>query len=223
MKKAVTILVSTAVMFSSAAALAKTEAGIDSNSLVRFPSFIHTYTDWYSKYCFNSIPVIPGCEIEQGTPDYTPETEIPEAGTPDVEAPEQEAPGQGTESSFEKQVLDLVNEQRAQNGLSALVWDDALASVARAHSEDMRDRKFFSHTNPDGLSPFDRIKNFGISYRSAGENIAAGQTTPAEVVQAWMNSSGHKANILNESYTRLGVGYAAGGPQRHYWTQNFAG
>lgn len=247
MKKAITILFSTAIALNSAAALAKTDAGNDINSSVRFPSCVHTYADWYSKYCFNGMFVIPGCDTEQEAPDCTPDTEIPEINIPEIEAPEvnipeieapeqgtpeqeapeqeapeQEAPDQGTETSFEKQVLDLVNEQRAQNGLSALVWDDALASVARAHSEDMRDRHFFSHTNPDGLSPFDRIKSYGISYRSAGENIAAGQTTPAEVVQAWMNSSGHRANILNEGYTKLGVGYASGGSYGHYWTQNFA-
>jgi uncharacterized protein YkwD len=65
------------------------------------------------------------------------------------------------------------------------------------------------------------MKNFGISYQAAAENIAAGQTTPQEVVQAWMNSPGHRANILNGNYTYIGVGYAKGGSQRHYWTQMF--
>jgi uncharacterized protein YkwD len=84
----------------------------------------------------------------------------------------------------------------------------------------MRDHKYFSHTSPTYGTPFQMIKSFGITYRSAGENIARGQTTPQKVVDAWMNSSGHRANILNSSYTHIGVGYASSG---HYWTQMFIG
>ena len=84
----------------------------------------------------------------------------------------------------------------------------------------MRDNKYFSHTSPTYGTPFQMIKSFGITYRSAGENIARGQTTPKKVVDAWMNSSGHRANILNASYTHIGVGYASYG---HYWTQMFIG
>ena len=84
----------------------------------------------------------------------------------------------------------------------------------------MADNRYFSHTSPTYGSPFQMIKNFGISYRTAGENIAAGQRTPKAVVDAWMNSSGHRANILNASYTQIGVGYVASG---HYWTQMFIG
>ncbi len=221
MKKTLTVLLSTAVVFSSAAALAKTDAGADAKSSVRFPSYVQINKDW-CKYFAGSSFVFPGCQGNPGTPDYIPDTNVPETEAPETQAPEQ-TPNQNVNKNVEMQVLDLVNKHRAQNGLSALTWDDALANVARAHSEDMRDRRFFSHNNPDGLSPFDRIKNYGITYRSAGENIAAGQTTPEEVVNAWMNSPGHRANILNESYTKLGVGYASGGSSRHYWTQNFAG
>ena len=85
---------------------------------------------------------------------------------------------------------------------------------------DMRDKKYFSHTSPTYGSPFDMMKNFGISYRSAAENIAAGQTTPQAVVQAWMNSSGHRANILSTN-TCIGVGYAKGGSYGYYWVQMF--
>ena len=80
--------------------------------------------------------------------------------------------------------------------------------------------KYFSHTSPTYGTPFQMIKNFGISYRTAGENIAYGQRTPQAVVNAWMNSSGHRANILNSSYTQIGVGYVASG---NYWTQMFIG
>ncbi|WP_053365086.1 SafA/ExsA family spore coat assembly protein [Bacillus sp. FJAT-27245] len=123
--------------------------------------------------------------------------------------------------SVEQQVISLTNQERAKYGLKALAHDWELSRVARYKSVDMRDKNYFSHTSPTYGSPFTMMKNFGIAYRSAGENIAAGQTTAAEVVRAWMNSPGHRANILNQGYTHIGVGYAAGGAQRHYWTQMF--
>lgn len=130
----------------------------------------------------------------------------------------------GSASEYELKVLQLVNEQRSKHGLNTLVWDDAAAQVARAHSKDMAVRNFFSHTNPDGKSPFDRLKAYGISYKSAAENIAAGQSTPEEVVESWMNSDGHRANILNKAVTKLGVGYyKSNSGYNHYWTQCFIG
>ncbi|RDU36803.1 hypothetical protein DRW41_12200 [Neobacillus piezotolerans] len=123
--------------------------------------------------------------------------------------------------SVEQQVITLTNQERAKHGLKALAHDWELSRVARYKSVDMRDKGYFSHTSPTYGSPFTMMKNFGIAYRSAGENIAAGQTTAAEVVRAWMNSQGHRENILNRGYTHIGVGYAAGGSQRHYWTQMF--
>ena len=121
---------------------------------------------------------------------------------------------------YENEVIRLVNEIRVKNGLKTLSTDWELSRVARYKSQDMKENKYFSHTSPVYGSPFDMIKNFGISYRSAGENIARGQSSPQEVVNAWMNSSGHRANILNASYTRIGVGYVAEG---NYWTQMFIG
>jgi uncharacterized YkwD family protein/spore coat assembly protein SafA len=123
--------------------------------------------------------------------------------------------------SIESQVMQLTNQERAKNGLKALTPDWELSRVARYKANDMRDKNYFSHTSPTYGSPFDMMKNFGISYRSAAENIAAGQTTPASVVQAWMNSSGHRANILSTSSTYIGVGYSQGGSNRHYWVQMF--
>lgn len=123
--------------------------------------------------------------------------------------------------SIENQVVQLTNQERAKYGLKPLVADWELARVARYKSVDMRDRNYFSHTSPTYGSPFDMMKNFGISYRSAGENIAAGQRTPQEVVTAWMNSEGHRKNILSSGYTHIGVGYAQGGSKQHYWTQMF--
>ena len=92
--------------------------------------------------------------------------------------------------------------------------------MARYKSQDMADNRYFSHTSPTYGSPFQMIKAFGLSYRTAGENIAMGYSTPQAVVDGWMNSSGHRANILNASYTQIGVGYVV---QGHYWTQMFIG
>ena len=125
-----------------------------------------------------------------------------------------------TVTSYEQQVIDLVNNIRVQNGLKKLTSNWELSRIARYKSQDMHDRNYFSHTSPTYGSPFDMIKSFGLSYRTAGENIAKGQRTPQEVVNAWMNSSGHRANILNASYTQIGVGYYANG---NYWTQMFIG
>ena len=123
-----------------------------------------------------------------------------------------------TVTSYEQEVIRLVNEIRVQNGLKALTYDWELSRVARYKSQDMKDNNYFSHTSPVYGTPFQMIRNFGISYKSAGENIAKGYATPQAVVNGWMNSSGHRANILNAGYTHIGVGYVSGG---NYWTQMF--
>lgn len=122
--------------------------------------------------------------------------------------------------NYENEVIRLVNEIRIKNGLNPLTADWELSRVARYKSQDMKDNNYFSHTSPVYGSPFDMIKNFGISYRSAAENIAKGQKTPQAVMNGWMNSSGHRANILNATYKKIGVGYVASG---NYWTQMFIG
>ena len=149
------------------------------------------------------------------------------AANPNIKNPDLIYPGQvltvptvnEKADSFEREVVRLVNIERRKNGLSELEYNWQLCRVARYKSEDMRDKGYFSHTSPTYGSPFWMIKNFGISYRTAGENIAKGQTSPEAVVKAWMNSSGHRANILNPSFTEIGVGYASG----NYWTQMFIG
>lgn len=130
-------------------------------------------------------------------------------------------PNYDATKSIENQVIQLTNQERAKHGLKPLKANWELSRVARYKSADMRDKNYFSHTSPTYGSPFNMIKSFGLSYRSAGENIAAGQSTPQQVVQAWMNSEGHRANILNAGYTEIGVGYATGGSKRYYWTQMF--
>lgn len=125
------------------------------------------------------------------------------------------------EKQWEAQVVELVNRERAKYGLKPLAANWELARVARIKSQDMRDRGYFSHQSPTYGSPFEMIRAFGISFVAAGENIAAGQTSPQAVVNSWMNSTGHRQNILNANYTEIGVGYAKGGSYGHYWTQMF--
>lgn len=143
----------------------------------------------------------------------TPDIDEPESNTPEINDPNVD-----TQTSFEDQVLTLVNKERANAGLSPLTMDESLRKVARIKSTDMRTNGYFSHTSPTYGSPFDMMKQFGISYTAAGENIAQGYTTPEQVVNGWMNSSGHRANILSSEFTHIGVGYDANG---HYWTQMF--
>lgn len=122
--------------------------------------------------------------------------------------------------AYEKEVIRLVNVLRGQYGLTPLTENWELSRVARYKSQDMHDQGYFDHTSPTYGSPFTMIKNFGIPYRSAGENIAMGYSTPQAVVRDWMNSTGHRANILNGGFTQIGVGYVANG---NYWTQMFIG
>ncbi|WP_134685729.1 SafA/ExsA family spore coat assembly protein [Brevibacillus migulae] len=123
--------------------------------------------------------------------------------------------------SIEEQVIQMVNAERAKAGLRPLANNWQLSRVARIKSQDMRDRRYFSHISPTYGSPFDMMRAFNISYHAAGENIAAGQRTAAQVMQGWMNSPGHRQNILNPQYTQIGVGYVEGGAYGVYWTQMF--
>ena len=125
--------------------------------------------------------------------------------------------------SFQKEVVRLVNVERAKVGLKELSFNAELSNVTTLKSQDMINKNYFSHTSPTYGSPFDMMKKFNISYRAAGENIAKGQKTPAEVVTAWMNSKGHRENILNSKYTEIGVGVAKDSKGTLYWTQMFIG
>ena len=147
----------------------------------------------------------------------------PQVSNPDLIYPEQVLCIPQLDSSvasYEHEVVRLVNEIRQQNGLKPLTENWELSRVARYKSQDMLDNRYFSHTSPTYGSPFQMIKAFGLSYRTAGENIAKGYASPQAVVNGWMNSSGHRANILNVSYTQIGIGYVA---QGNYWTQMFVG
>lgn len=126
-----------------------------------------------------------------------------------------------TVKAIEKEVVRLTNVQRQKYGLKPLTHNWELSRVARYKSKDMRDRGYFSHTSPTYGSPFNMMKNFGIKYQTAGENLAKGQESPQAVVSAWMRSAGHRQNILNQSFTQIGVGYAEDSRGRKYWTQMF--
>lgn len=121
----------------------------------------------------------------------------------------------------ETEVVRLVNIQRTSRGLKPLSNNWELERIARYKSQDMANKKYFSHTSPTYGSPFTMMQNFGVKFSAAGENIAMGQKTPAEVVNAWMNSPGHRANILGTSYTQIGVGLAKNNNGVCYWTQMF--
>ena len=134
---------------------------------------------------------------------------------------QQAAPVTSTSSdidAIEAAVVELTNAERTKAGLQPLKAYEPLMASARTKSQDMKDKNYFSHTSPTYGSPFDQMKSQGISYKSAGENIAKGQRTAEEVVTAWMNSEGHRANILNPDYTHIGVGYVKDG---NIWTQQF--
>ena len=126
------------------------------------------------------------------------------------------------QSSMTSQVVSLVNTERAKQGLTALKSDSKLAELAQKKVEDMAKNQYFSHTSPTYGSAFDMLKAAGYTYKTAGENIAMGQKSAASVMDGWMNSSGHRANILNTAYEKIGVGYAVSQNGTSYWVQIFA-
>ncbi|MFF0007055.1 CAP domain-containing protein [Streptomyces tibetensis] len=152
------------------------------------------------------------------TPSEKPETTPSRTATKAPRTPSASAALSG-ESAAAAQVLSLVNEERAKVGCSPVAANSALTDLAQSYSEDMAARGFFDHTDPDGRTPWDRAEKAGIS-NLGGENIARGQANAAAVMDAWMNSPGHRANILNCDFKTLGVGVelGSGGP---WWTQNF--
>ncbi|MFI3210080.1 MAG: S-layer homology domain-containing protein [Peptostreptococcaceae bacterium] len=124
-------------------------------------------------------------------------------------------------SAFQDEVLRLTNIERVKVGAVALQANTKLSEVATLKSEDMINNNYFSHSSPIYGSPFEMMASFGLTFSKAAENIAWGQRTPEEVVTAWMNSEGHKKNILNGDYTHIGIGVAKDSSGRYYWTQMF--
>ena len=172
-------------------------------------AYIRICGDWWE------IPLRPGEEL----PAQPPEEETP----PAEEAPPQEEPDAPEESGGVQEaaeaVASLVHAARQDAGLSELELDADLCAAAQARAQEIA--QSFSHTRPDGSSCFTILEEFGVSYRAAGENIAMGQRTPEEVTDGWMNSSGHRANILNGTFTSIGVGYYVDGAGAAHWVQIF--
>lgn len=217
------LLVAAAVLTLSATATMQPAkaAGIPETTKIQFSWFWNLLKDW------GIFPQIKP-EVPQEKPEATPPA-VPE-GKPEVKPPAvpeqkpEEKPETDTPSAsvhaLERRVAELVNQERAKRGLAPLTLSADLCAKARIKSQDMADNRYFSHQSPTYGSPFDMMKRFGITYRTAGENIAMGYATAEAVVQAWMNSEGHRKNILSANYTTLGVGYVANG---NYWTQWFIG
>lgn len=201
--------------------------------------------------CFGSITLpdcdIPGVDApETNLPEIeapendAPETDIPENNTPESGTPETDLPDNNTpdnnpgngsteestpettpdsEHAFLKQVVDLVNAERAKEGLSPLSINTNVQAAAMVRAKECE--QLFSHTRPDGSSFATALKEQNVSYRSAGENIAWGQHSPKEVMNAWMNSPGHRANIMNPNFTTIGIGYYENANGTDYWCQLF--
>lgn len=191
---------------------------------------------------FPNIPEVNQPDNGTNTPDVnqpdngtnTPDAEQPDNGTntPDVEqpgtddnVPEISQPGTDNNTpdtealSYAEQVVALVNAERAKAGLNALTLDTEIASAALVRAKETEIS--FSHIRPDGRHFSTALSDSGISFRGAGENIAWGQRSPEEVMNGWMNSEGHRANILNPNFTKIGVGYYQNAAGRNYWTQLF--
>lgn len=151
-------------------------------------------------------------------PDVTPVPTPPTKPVPEVKPDPTPDQGQVSASQIEQAVLTLTNAERQKAGLKPLQMDDKLMKSARAKSADMASKNYFSHTSPTYGSPFDQMKANGITYRAAAENIAMGQRSAEEVVKGWMESPGHRQNILTPGFTHIGIGYDARG---NYWTQQF--
>ncbi|PKR76993.1 hypothetical protein CEY16_13825 [Halalkalibacillus sediminis] len=166
---------------------------------------------------------------QEPTEEQAPEepVEQEEASQPEESAAEEnqqqvEEPAASDVHAYEQQVAELVNQERQKHGLQPVELSSELSNVARDKSQDMATNNYFSHQSPTYGSPFDMMQAYGIDYRTAGENIAKGQRSPEQVMNGWMNSEGHRANILNENFTHIGVGYVESNGST-YWTQMFIG
>lgn len=167
---------------------------------------------------------VPPQPMRTTTPTKARVTPTPRAAPkPAPKPPPKPVPKPPSGTVVARQVLSLVNSERAKAGCGAVRSNTALQRAAQGHSADMAAKDYFSHTSKDGRTFADRIRAAGYGGGTLGENIAAGQSTASAVMRSWMASSGHRANILNCAFTGLGIGYAKGGSYGHYWTQDFGG
>ncbi|OLB81314.1 MAG: hypothetical protein AUI14_03705 [Actinobacteria bacterium 13_2_20CM_2_71_6] len=162
------------------------------------------------------VPSSPAADpTDSPSPAATPSSPVPTAAHPKPSAKS------GGNAEFEAQVLVLVNQERAKAGCAPVTPDPRLTTAARGHSTDMARRDYFDHNTPEGDSAAKRITDAGYRWRTYGENIAAGYGDPASVMKGWMNSSGHRHNILDCAFRNLGVGLAYNDKHYSYWTQDF--
>ena len=178
----------------------------------------------------------PGCNLPENKPETTPpseDTNTPESkpettppsedtstpeSKPETSTPENK-PEADKELTFAEQVVELVNQERTKAGLNAVTLDQNIASAALVRAKEIETS--FSHTRPNGSKFSTALTEQGVTFKGAGENIAWGQKSPEAVMQAWMNSEGHRANILNKNFTKIGVGYYQNAAGRNFWTQLF--
>jgi uncharacterized YkwD family protein len=146
----------------------------------------------------------------------TPTTSTPTTSTPNTSTQDTTTSNSSTQSAFATEVFNMVNQERSKAGLSTLAIDSALSGMALDKAKDLYNNNYFDHNSPTYGSPFDMMKTYGIQFTYAGENIAKGQQTPQEVMTAWMNSQGHRDNILNSHFTKIGVAFYNG-----EWVQEF--
>lgn len=199
-----------------------------------------TLKDYLNSYQFENckiitIPCLPGTgdgsieipdtdQPETDQPDINvPDNNVPDNNVPDNTVPDTETPDQDdsvqTEHANVLRVVELVNAERAKAGLKALTLKKNITAAAQVRAVETETR--FSHTRPNGSNFSTALTEAGVNYRGSGENIAWGQKTPEQVMEGWMNSPGHRANILNEKYTSIGVGYHQNASGVNYWTQLF--
>lgn len=144
----------------------------------------------------------------------------PPVTNPDTETtPDTEAPEENETLTYMEQIVNLVNIERAKEGLAPLTMDTKISAAAQVRAKECE--QSFSHTRPDGRNFATALKEQNVSYRRAGENIAWGQRSPEEVVTAWMNSAGHRANIMNPNFSKIGVGHYQNARGTNYWCQLF--
>lgn len=172
----------------------------------------------------DNTPDIPEESNENDIPNSEPEapnnTEEPETPAEPAEPAEPTDTNDNTATSIEEEVVRLVNIEREKAGLAPLSYSSELSKVAKMKSQDMADNNYFSHTSPTYGDPFTMMRNFGIQYGYAGENIAKGYRSAESVMNGWMNSSGHRENILNSNFKTIGIGYVEANGTT-YWTQMF--
>lgn len=211
-----------------------TTFGIDLNTLIQkhlqgnYPAVVKPINGsfgygWYG-YDYGQAPVQPSkpAPVQPAKPVYKPAPVKPAPVQPVKPAPSYKpappaAPAAVPMTQFASQVVSLVNKERAKAGLGALNTSNAtLTRMALDKAKDMYNNNYFDHNSPTYGSPFDMMKKYGVKFSYAGENIAKGQRTPQEVMTAWMNSPGHRANILKSNFTTIGVAYYNG-----VWVQEF--